>query len=56
MKKANSIVPEDYSIELKKTSYDGITGHVAFNSNGDRLDPQSTIFIMKNGDWVRYSQ
>jgi branched-chain amino acid transport system substrate-binding protein len=56
MKKANSIVPEDYSIELKKTSYDGITGHIAFNSNGDRLDPQSTIFIMKNGDWVRYSQ
>jgi ABC-type branched-chain amino acid transport systems, periplasmic component len=56
MKKANSIVPEDYSIELKKTSYDGITGHIAFNSNGDRLDPQSTIFIMKNGDWVRDSQ
>ncbi len=56
MKEANSITPEDYSVEFKKTSYDGITGHIAFNSNGDRLDPLSTVFIMKNGDWVRYSQ
>jgi len=56
MKEANSIAPEDYSVELKKTVYEGITGQVAFNSNGDRLDPQSTKFIMKNGDWIRYSQ
>jgi branched-chain amino acid transport system substrate-binding protein len=56
MKEANSIIPEDYSVELKKTSYAGITGQIAFNSNGDRLEPQSTKFIMKNGDWIRYSQ
>jgi branched-chain amino acid transport system substrate-binding protein len=56
MKAANSISPEDYSVELKKTSYEGITGQIAFNSNGDRLNPQSTEFIMKNGDWIRYSQ
>jgi branched-chain amino acid transport system substrate-binding protein len=56
MKAANSISPEDYSVELKKTSYAGITGQIAFNSNGDRLNPQSTEFIMKNGDWIRYSQ
>ena len=56
MQTANSIIPEDYTIELKKTSFAGITGQIAFNSNGDRLDPQSTEFIMKNGDWIRYSQ
>ena len=53
MKKANSVVPEDFADELKSTSYDGIVGLVEFNSNGDRVDPQSTAFIMKNGDWVR---
>lgn len=54
MKKSNSILPEDFMEELKKTSYDGIVGNIMFNSNGDRIDPPSTIFIMKNGDWVRY--
>lgn len=36
------------------TSYDGIVANIKFNSNRDRVDPPSTIFIMKNGDWVRY--
>jgi branched-chain amino acid transport system substrate-binding protein len=54
MKRSNSILPEDFMEELKKTSYDGIVGNIEFNSNGDRVDPPSTIFIMKNGDWVRY--
>ena len=53
MKKANSVAPEDFSDELNATSYDGIAGLIEFNSNGDRVDPQSTEFIMKNGDWVR---
>ncbi|MBU4292464.1 MAG: hypothetical protein KJ770_00235 [Actinobacteria bacterium] len=54
MKRSNSILPEYFMEELKKTSYDGIVGNIKFNSNGDRVDPPSTIFIMKNGDWVRY--
>lgn len=54
MKRSNSILPEDFMEELKKISYDGIVGNIMFNSNGDRVDPLSTIFIMKNGDWVRY--
>ncbi len=53
MKKANSVAPEDFSDELKATSYDGIAGLIEFNSNGDRVDPRSTEFIMKKGDWVR---
>ena len=56
IKKANSILPEDYSQELKATSFNGIAGNIQFNSNGERVDPESTIFIMKNGDWVRYSE
>lgn len=56
MKKANSTSIEDFSEMLKKTSFDGVTGKIEFNSNGDRLNPLSTIFIIKNGDWVRYNQ
>ncbi|MBL7060912.1 MAG: branched-chain amino acid ABC transporter substrate-binding protein [Actinobacteria bacterium] len=54
MKRANSILPEDYIDQLKLSSYDGIIGKIEFNSNGDRIDPPSTVFIIKNGDWVRY--
>lgn len=56
MKKANSILPEDFMDELRSTSYDGVTGHIEFDSNGDRLSPQSTIFIIQDGSWVRYQK
>jgi len=56
MKKANSISPEDFMGELKSTSYDGVVGHIEFNSNGERVDPPSTVFIIKNGVWIRYLQ
>lgn len=54
MKIANSVLPNDYVDELKAISYDGITGTIGFDSNGYRLDPVSTVFIVKNGAWVRY--
>src|SRR4030042_1941688 len=54
MKRSNSILPEDYVDELRAISYDGIVGHIEFDSNGDRVDPLSTIFIVKDGAWVRY--
>ena len=54
MKRANSILPEDYIDELKATSYDGVIGHIEFDSNGDRVNPLSTVFIVKDGAWVRY--
>lgn len=56
MKKSNSILPEDFIDELRSTSYDGVTGHIEFDSNGDRLNPQSTIFVMQDGSWVRYQK
>ena len=54
MKRSNSISPEDYIDELKTTSYDGLVGHIEFDSNGDRVNPLSTVFIVKDGAWIRY--
>jgi len=55
MKRANSILPVDFKDKLKSTALDGVSGKIEFNSNGERLKPLSTVFIIKNGDWVRYS-
>lgn len=54
MKRSNSISTKDYIDELKTTSYDGLVGYIKFDSNGDRVDPQSTVFIVKDGAWIRY--
>ena len=55
MKRSNSILPQDFMEELRATSYEGITGHIEFDSNGDRIDPSSTVFAIKDGAWVRYN-
>ncbi len=55
MRRSNSILPEDFMTELKEISFDGVIGNIQFDSNGDRLDPSSTIFIIKDGVWVRYN-
>ena len=54
MKKSNSIMPQDYIDELRTISYDGVVGHIEFDSNGERVSPPSTVFIVKDGAWVRY--
>lgn len=56
MKNANSILPEDYIDDLRNISYDGVTGKIEFDSSGNLKDPQSTVFIIKNGSWVRYQK
>lgn len=55
MKRSNSILPQDFMQQLKSTSYEGLTGHIEFDSNGDRVDPPSTVFIIRDGVWVRYN-
>ncbi len=55
MKRSNSILPQDFMQELRSTSYYGLTGHIEFDSNGDRVDPQSTVFVVRDGAWVRYN-
>src|SRR5215468_8932292 len=49
MQKADSTDPAKYMPELAKISYDGATGHIEFDSKGDRKDAEMTIFQMKNG-------
>ncbi|MHB1347539.1 MAG: branched-chain amino acid ABC transporter substrate-binding protein [Candidatus Humimicrobiaceae bacterium] len=56
MKKANSTSPEDYIDVLRNLSYDGVTGHIEFDSNGNLKNPQSTVFMIKNGTWVRFQK
>ncbi len=54
MKKANSINPSDFMDELRQTSYEGVSGNIEFETSGDRKNPESTVFVMKNGTWVRF--
>jgi len=49
-------MPEDFIDALRNTSYEGVTGRIEFDSNGNIKQPQSTIFIVKNGSWVRYQK
>ena len=56
MKRANSVLPGDYIKELKSISYDGLIGHIEFDFKGDMLDPASTVFVIRDGAWVRYQK
>ncbi len=55
MQRSNSVMPEDFMEELRAISFDGVAGNIQFDSNGDRNDPPSTIFTIKDGVWVRYN-
>jgi branched-chain amino acid transport system substrate-binding protein len=52
MQKADSTDPAKYLPELAKISYDGATGHIEFDSKGDRKDAEMTIFQLKGGNVV----
>jgi len=54
MKKANSILPQDFMDELKTISVDGVVGNITFDERGNRTDPPSTLFKYTNGAWARY--
>jgi branched-chain amino acid transport system substrate-binding protein len=49
MQKANSADPAKYLPELARISYDGITGPIAFDPNGDIRDRALTLFTFKGG-------
>ncbi len=51
MVKANSADPEKYLPQLKAVSYDGITGKIAFEPNGDLKNAAATVFQLKGGKW-----
>jgi branched-chain amino acid transport system substrate-binding protein len=52
MQKANSVKPADINVALKATSYDGITGKIAFTQTGDLKNPSSTMYQVKKVAWV----
>ncbi len=54
MRSANSVNPGEILRELREISYEGVAGTLAFDSNGDRLEPASTVFVFTNGAWTRY--
>jgi branched-chain amino acid transport system substrate-binding protein len=49
MQKANSAEPAKYLSELARISYDGITGPIAFDANGDIKDRALVLFTYKGG-------
>ena len=52
MQKADSTEPARYLPELKKISFAGVTGNVAFDANGDIKEGAVTIYQFQNGNWV----
>lgn len=49
MQKANSVDPAKYLPELAKISYDGVTGKITFDKNGDIRDGVLTLYTYKGG-------
>ncbi|MEK9812619.1 MAG: branched-chain amino acid ABC transporter substrate-binding protein [Bordetella sp.] len=47
MKKANSTDPKAYLAELAKINYEGVTGPIAFDKNGDIVNGTLTLFTYK---------
>jgi branched-chain amino acid transport system substrate-binding protein len=48
---ANSADPAKYLDELHKTDYQGVTGHIRFDANGDLAGGSITLYQVKNGKW-----
>ncbi|MGN6667152.1 MAG: branched-chain amino acid ABC transporter substrate-binding protein [Trinickia sp.] len=52
MKQAKSANPAEFLPALRATHYEGITGKIAFDQNGDLKDPSSTLYQVKGGRWT----
>jgi len=49
MKIAGSVEPSKYLSEIGKISYDGVTGHIAFDAKGDIKDGALTLYTYTGG-------
>ncbi|HTR07908.1 MAG TPA: branched-chain amino acid ABC transporter substrate-binding protein [Paraburkholderia sp.] len=49
---AKSAKPEMYRSALKAISFDGVTGHIAFEQDGSLKNGASTLWQVKKGVWV----
>ena len=52
MEAAGSIDPSKYIPELRRIRYQGITGEIEFDANGDLKQAQLSIFRVQGGKWV----
>jgi len=52
MQAANSTKPDDYRAKLQSINFEGITGQIEFNANGSLKTGSSTLYQVKNGQWV----
>jgi branched-chain amino acid transport system substrate-binding protein len=52
MRQADSAKPANFVPALRATQYEGITGKIAFDANGDLKNPTSTLYQAKGGSWV----
>lgn len=52
MKRASSADPKKYLAEVGKTSLQGVTGPIAFASNGDIKNGTVTLYRMEGGKWT----
>ena len=52
MQQAQSIDPNVYRPALKKVSFEGITGPIAFDDKGALKNASSTLYQVKNGQWA----
>jgi branched-chain amino acid transport system substrate-binding protein len=51
IRQANSAKPGEFMPALRAMQYDGITGKIAFDTNGDLKNPTSTLYQVKGGRW-----
>ena len=51
MKRANSTDPAKYLAELPKTDFQGVTGHIRFDTKGDIAGGAVTVYQVKDGAW-----
>jgi len=52
MQAADSVDPKVFMTSLKKISFPGVTGTIAFDAHGNLLKPSATLYQVRDGKWV----
>ncbi len=52
IRQANSATSAEFVSALRATQFEGITGKIAFDPNGDLKNPMSTLYQVRGGRWV----
>jgi branched-chain amino acid transport system substrate-binding protein len=52
MKRADSADPAKYLADLPKTDFQGVTGHIRFDTKGDLAGGAITLYQVKSGKWT----